>query len=225
MILNVFGCPTYTWMQLAEFSKKHGLPIGRVVETKLSLELESQALVLANLTVLYFESFELFQSWVPYLNDLEKRFVIILSISESELLEQGLPCVEQIDILDILMSSTRLSSEKLTIRTVSILERATRGYKPTLLGNLHNAFYRIKEKTSREMTSRKVYEFLANVRQTRPKTGIKLIDEILEDPRIVKFREITKKVANEPERLDYFMSKSEFDSFEVMFVLKKSGSL
>lgn len=212
-------------MQLKDFSLKNGLPIGRITKSSVLHEDAPNQLVFANLTILYSDDLQHLKSWVELLTGAESRFVVILSISESELQEQGLPSVEQVDLLDVLLSSTQVDSKEVQLRTVTILERATRGYKPTLLGNLHNAFYRIKEKIQRDATSRKVYEYLANVRQTRPKTGIKLIDEILEDDRISKFRELTKKVANEPNRLDHFMKGSEFDSFEVMFVLKKSGSL
>lgn len=225
MIANVFGCPSYTWLSLKEFSLKHGLSIARINEFRLQPEENNCLFVLSDLQVVYVESVEVLQSWVTRLNELETKFVIVLSVSASELEEQGIPIVEQIDLLDILLSTTRVVVEEIEIRTVSILERSVRGYKPTLLGNLHNAFYRIKEKSQRDATSKRVYDYLSNVRQSKPKTGIKLIDELLNDDRIVRFREITRQVANDESQLDFLIGNSDFDSFEIMFVLKKSGSL
>lgn len=225
MIVNVLGCSSYTWLSLREFSLKHGLSVAKISEVRICPEPNECLFVLANLQVLYVDSVEILKSWVARLNELETTFVVVLSVSKSELEEQGIPCVDQLDLLDILLSTTRVASNEVEIKSISILERSTRGYKPTLLGNLHNAFYRIKEKSQRDITSRRVYDYLASVTRTKPKTGIKLIDDLLNDSRIAGFREVTKQVANDESSLDALVAESEFDSFEIMFVLKKSGSL
>ena len=77
----------------------------------------------------------------------------------------------------------------------------------------------------RERQSRLVYEYLAGLRRRPPQTGIKKVQTVLEDPRTRHFIEVCKQVASSPKRAEELAEANGFDSFEILFTLKKSGSL
>ncbi len=226
MILNTFGCPHLGWSGVSELCSRTGVEHGRVMSSSLIVHPPTLTRILGDLRVVYLDSFEVMKRWVSRFNRDARGNVLVLGLSEVELRSCNLPVRQRVDLLDLVSSMADHPSETVVCQAEDPIATRLDGFHGiSFIGNLHNAFYRITDKSEREAHSRVVYEYLAGLRKRPPATFLKKVETVLRDPRTAEFIRVCKEVADNPASAEEIAERSGFDSFEVLFTLKKSGSL
>jgi hypothetical protein len=155
--------------------------------------------------------------------DRNLNYVIILG-STQELSDLGIPSLETFSAEDFLLTLEANSSPLELITTDQeklLLEEAS---KRSFLGNLHTLFYRLPT-SLRENYKTLVYNHLAGKRVKKPSTGIQQIDSLLKSSRCKEFRRCCQAVFVSPSDSTQIIESYKFDSFEILYVLKKTGLL
>ena len=149
---------------------------------------------------------------------------IVCAGSETRLKELSIPIRPNFSVPEFIQALTSKEDPTAINMTREKMEdvlfwQLTQG---SILGELHTLFYRIVDPKSRDRVRNAVYEYLAGIRLKKPKTSVQAIDDILSSPTLPDFIEACKSVANGDTRPTDHPS---LDPFEIMYTLKKSGSL
>lgn len=151
--------------------------------------------------------------------DLE--YICIVKVSPSQALELGVKSTERWKTVreDILKPSRKVSIPfKQRDLIQEVLDFNTR---ESVLQRVHPAFYRVKNKEDRLATQNKVYRYLAGISKRQPKTGIKLIDEMLSSDLCRRFRLAVQESLTKD--IDETAARYDIDRFEIAFVRSKTS--
>jgi hypothetical protein len=227
MILNTFGCPGLSWGEVADLGASVGIEHGRVANGSLSLwEASAAPLLLGNVRLVYLSALADLRRWVSRLEEDERGNILVIGASRPELENAGIPLRSHLDMLDLAVSVSEGPRHVVHLTHFCPIHSHIENFAgESLIGSIHTAFYRIEDKVLRKSSTQAVYEYLSGLRKRMPVTGIRKIDQVLSGPRTQSFIQVCKQVANDQSKAELLAKEFGFDSFEILFTLKKSGSL
>ena len=224
MIHSIVGFPNADWMHFTnecDLLKSDYCKLGKSSIEKFQPKMKR---FLSSVMLAYSKDVRTFKSWLPYLMDSPEMYSIVLCGSRSEMLQYGIPIKEDLVFLDLLMMASSRETCAISMKSTNTLEESIEEFSSGgFISSMQSMFYRIPDKDRRKKIVNGTYEYLAGISGTKPKSGIASLDKLLKSDQVSRFREVCKIVSENPDKAADL--SGEFDPFEIMYCLKKSGAL
>jgi hypothetical protein len=228
MIFNIFGAPNVSWMDFNSVVAPLNVPMLKITGQGPAIAFNPpMSRFIGDFRFVFVKEARALPKHLDNLTQGKFTEFVLVSGPRVQLEEYSIPIRDGFSMQDVnfaLHPSTASSAMQLTNDNTEskLLDALSTG---SLLGTLHQAFYQIEDKVRREKIRVSVYEYLSGVRERRPTVGVNFIDKLLTNDRIPAFRQACLEVGSNPEKSLEIADRYQFDSFEIMYTLKKSFSL